>query len=228
MRTSDYAFRIGGDEFALLLPQSDTEQAYALSRRLRLAYASATEPLNLGVPLALDHGLSVYPDDGEKQEILIRVADERLYELKNASAQRAPEDLPRTPAPSRARVEDSRVCRLWGPGGAGSRCGRAQSRTSTMGARFACGYTRLCPHRRGSRTQGSRIGPWLWRSVSGKPGYGEARGRLPRGAACPDSSACTRHSTASLSGSRERGRRGARRMLFCDLSRNRKTWSPSF
>ena len=39
LRTSDYAFRIGGDEFALLLPQSDTEQAAALSRRLRAAYA---------------------------------------------------------------------------------------------------------------------------------------------------------------------------------------------
>ena len=34
LRTSDYAFRIGGDEFALLLPQTDTEQASALSRRL--------------------------------------------------------------------------------------------------------------------------------------------------------------------------------------------------
>src|ERR1017187_1684281 len=40
LRTSDYAFRIGGDEFALLLPQSDTEQAAALSRRLRAAYAA--------------------------------------------------------------------------------------------------------------------------------------------------------------------------------------------
>jgi diguanylate cyclase (GGDEF)-like protein len=85
MRTSDYAFRIGGDEFALLLPQSDPEQATALSRRLRLAYAAAIEPLRLGVPLELDYGLAVYPDDGEQEEILIRVADERLYQLKNAS-----------------------------------------------------------------------------------------------------------------------------------------------
>jgi len=29
--------------------------------------------------------LAVYPDDGEQQEILIRVADERLYQLKNAA-----------------------------------------------------------------------------------------------------------------------------------------------
>src|SRR6266849_5948701 len=35
LRTSDYAFRIGGDEFALLLPQSDAEKAAALSRRSR-------------------------------------------------------------------------------------------------------------------------------------------------------------------------------------------------
>src|ERR1700676_2808458 len=82
LRTSDYAFRIGGDEFALLLPQSDTEQAAALSRRLRAAYAATIEPLRLGVPLALDYGLAVYPEDGERQDVLIRIADERLYELK--------------------------------------------------------------------------------------------------------------------------------------------------
>ena len=94
LRTSDYAFRIGGDEFALLLPQSDTEQAAALSRRLRSAYASSIEPLNLRIPLALDYGLAVYPDDGELQQVLIRVADERLYQLKNGTRESAA-----TPAP---------------------------------------------------------------------------------------------------------------------------------
>jgi diguanylate cyclase (GGDEF)-like protein len=85
LRTSDYAFRIGGDEFALLLPQSDTEQAAILSRRLRTAYEESLEPLKLGIPLALDYGLAVYPEDGELQEVLIRVADERLYQLKNGT-----------------------------------------------------------------------------------------------------------------------------------------------
>jgi diguanylate cyclase (GGDEF)-like protein len=85
LRTSDYAFRIGGDEFALLLPQSDTEQVATLSRRLRTTYADAIEPLNLRIPLALDYGLAVYPEDGELQEVLIRVADERLYQLKNGT-----------------------------------------------------------------------------------------------------------------------------------------------
>jgi len=90
LRTSDYAFRIGGDEFALLLPQSDTEQAAALSRRLRSTYAGAIDPLNLRIPLALDYGLAVYPDDGEVQEVLIRVADERLYQLKNGTRDAIP------------------------------------------------------------------------------------------------------------------------------------------
>lgn len=95
LRTSDYAFRLGGDEFALLLPQSDTEQAASLSRRLRTTYADSIEPLNLGLPLALDYGLAVYPEDGELQEVLIRVADERLYQLKNGGHGPAPS--PATP-----------------------------------------------------------------------------------------------------------------------------------
>jgi diguanylate cyclase (GGDEF)-like protein len=99
LRTSDYAFRIGGDEFALLLPQSDTEQAVALSRRLRAAYAATIEPLRLGVSLGLDYGLAVYPDDSEQKEILIRVADERLYQLK--STLQSPAPAPAVPAEMR-------------------------------------------------------------------------------------------------------------------------------
>jgi len=98
LRTSDYAFRIGGDEFALLLPQSDTEQASTLSRRLRAAYADSIEPLNLRIPLALDYGLAVYPDDGELKEVLFGVADERLYQLKNGSRSSGEAPSPRPPA----------------------------------------------------------------------------------------------------------------------------------
>jgi diguanylate cyclase (GGDEF)-like protein len=85
LRTSDYAFRIGGDEFALLLPQADVAQASILSRRVRSNYQAALEPLKLDVSLALDYGFGVFPTDGDSKEALIRVADERLYELKNAT-----------------------------------------------------------------------------------------------------------------------------------------------
>jgi diguanylate cyclase (GGDEF)-like protein len=88
LRTSDYAFRIGGDEFALLLLQCDPEQATTLSRRLRVNYDGAIAPLKIDAPLALDFGVSIFPEDGESKEALIHVADERLYEFKNAN--RAP------------------------------------------------------------------------------------------------------------------------------------------
>jgi diguanylate cyclase (GGDEF)-like protein len=90
LRTSDYAFRIGGDEFALLLPQSDREQATMLGRRFRANYESATVPLKLDFLLTLDYGVSVFPDDGDQKEVLLRLADERLYQLKNATRNPAP------------------------------------------------------------------------------------------------------------------------------------------
>jgi len=85
MRTSDFAFRIGGDEFALLLPQSDDEQAATLGRRIYANFAAAIAPLRFDLPLALDYGLSVHPQDGDQSEVLLRVADERLYKMKYAS-----------------------------------------------------------------------------------------------------------------------------------------------
>lgn len=103
LRTSDYAFRIGGDEFALLLPQSDTEQAASLSRRLRATYADSIAPLNLRIPLALDYGLAVYPEDGELREVLIRVADERLYQLKNGTRAQSQETTAAPAAATSAR-----------------------------------------------------------------------------------------------------------------------------
>src|SRR5881396_2282056 len=83
LRTSDSAFRIGGDEFALLLPQTDSAQASALSRRVGVVFAEILRPLELTISVTMDHGVSTYPQDGEQREQLIRVADERLYAAKH-------------------------------------------------------------------------------------------------------------------------------------------------
>src|ERR1022692_5183572 len=82
MRTSDFAFRIGGDEFALLLPQSDAEHAATLGRRVNTNFAGVLQPQQMDIPLGLDYGFAVYPQDGDQAEVLLRVADERLYEMK--------------------------------------------------------------------------------------------------------------------------------------------------
>lgn len=84
LRASDTAFRIGGDEFALLLPVTDSEQATTLCRRVRSQYETELRPLRLGVGVTLDFGIAVYPQDGDQQRPLLSLADERLYALKHA------------------------------------------------------------------------------------------------------------------------------------------------
>jgi diguanylate cyclase (GGDEF)-like protein len=90
LRSSDFAFRIGGDEFALLLPQSESEQADTLCRRVRAQYESEIQSLGVGVGVTLDFGIAVYPEDSEKMDDLMAIADRRLYELK-ASGRPSPE-----------------------------------------------------------------------------------------------------------------------------------------
>ncbi len=85
LRTSDSAFRIGGDEFALLLPQTDSFQASGLSRRIGVVFTETLRPLDLMVSVSMDHGISTYPQDGDQRDQLIRIADERLYSAKQAS-----------------------------------------------------------------------------------------------------------------------------------------------
>jgi diguanylate cyclase (GGDEF)-like protein len=83
LRASDFAFRIGGDEFALLLPQTDPEQATTLCRRVRSQYEAEIRARRLGVGVTLDFGVAVHPQDGAQKAELMGIADERLYELKH-------------------------------------------------------------------------------------------------------------------------------------------------
>jgi diguanylate cyclase (GGDEF)-like protein len=83
LRTSDSAFRLGGDEFALLLPQTDAPQALALSRRVETVFAEMIQPLELAVGVSMDHGIAIFPQDGEQADQLVRIADERLYWRKH-------------------------------------------------------------------------------------------------------------------------------------------------
>lgn len=111
LRASDFAFRIGGDEFALLLPQADPEQAATLCDRLRANFESESAPLKLSTPVTIDYGIAVHPQDGDTKGTLIRLADERLYQLKNAQrAQARPADAPKPMASIRTeRAAPTRV-----------------------------------------------------------------------------------------------------------------------
>jgi diguanylate cyclase (GGDEF)-like protein len=79
-RASDLAFRIGGDEFALILPHTNAEAAEVAAERGRAAVAS--------LPGALDasFGIAVWPADAGSKDSLLERADARLYEMKRAPA----------------------------------------------------------------------------------------------------------------------------------------------
>jgi len=95
LRTSDFAFRIGGDEFALVLPQTDAPQSLALSRRVETVFADTIKSLQLNVTVGMDYGVANFPQDAENTDGLVRIADERLYQRKHAHRGRPVE----TPAP---------------------------------------------------------------------------------------------------------------------------------
>jgi diguanylate cyclase (GGDEF)-like protein len=105
LRNSDFAFRIGGDEFALLLPQTDSEQAITLCRRVRSQYENELRPLALEIGVTLDFGVAVHPQDGDQKSALLGLADKKLYELKLAG--RAPSRvIPLETHPARDRERE--------------------------------------------------------------------------------------------------------------------------
>jgi diguanylate cyclase (GGDEF)-like protein len=82
LRASDFSFRIGGDEFALLLPQTDPEQAITLCNRIRAQYELDISPMGLDIGVTLDFGVAVHPIDGDQKSALMNLADQRLYQMK--------------------------------------------------------------------------------------------------------------------------------------------------
>ena len=107
LRTSDFAFRIGGDEFALVLPQTDAPQSQALSRRIETVFADTLKSLQLNVTVGMDYGVANYPQDADNTEELVRIADERLYQRKHAHRGRpaeAPVPRPVETAPAQPPV----------------------------------------------------------------------------------------------------------------------------
>ena len=81
-RAVDTAARHGGDEFAILSPETNAEGARSLGRRIaaRLA-ADGHQP-----PFSFSFGVAVYPTDGNTLDQLITAADLPLYAMKKSLA----------------------------------------------------------------------------------------------------------------------------------------------
>jgi diguanylate cyclase (GGDEF)-like protein len=87
LRLIDFAFRYGGDEFVVLLPQTGKDQALVVARRLRDGLRASSfcqeEGLNLNVRASI--GVASYPHDAHSAHDVIRQADGMMYLVKNSS-----------------------------------------------------------------------------------------------------------------------------------------------
>jgi len=82
-RLSDYVFRYGGDEFAVILPDTDVKGSKELAERLRkIVEVSPLQFNGTLLALTLSLGASTFQDQVDSMEI-VQEADMKLYESKN-------------------------------------------------------------------------------------------------------------------------------------------------
>jgi diguanylate cyclase (GGDEF)-like protein len=80
------AFRYGGDEFAIILPQSTTHDAFVVAERVRGHIA--TEMSKKDIKISASLGLASWPGDGLKADELVNAADKALYQAKEIGGNR--------------------------------------------------------------------------------------------------------------------------------------------
>lgn len=90
LRDVDVVGRIGGEEFAVILPQTGAEKALEVGERIRKTVAKAELPLEHGIPLRITLSLGVTTLAGTHANVdtLLAQADRALYEAKNLGRDR--------------------------------------------------------------------------------------------------------------------------------------------
>jgi len=87
LRLIDYAFRYGGDEFVVILPQTSKENALTVVRRLKDLLNSKVffHSENLNITVTASFGIATFPTDGRTHREILRLADEAMYLVKRTT-----------------------------------------------------------------------------------------------------------------------------------------------
>ncbi len=87
VRTSDFVGRFGGEEFAVILPGTDSEGALKVAENLRAAI-HALPVAGIDRAVTASFGVAVLPADAPDAQALLRVADRALYQAKASGRNR--------------------------------------------------------------------------------------------------------------------------------------------
>ena len=87
VRDQDFAGRNGGEEFAVLLPETEIDAALGIAERVRATIAEITVP-GTDVPVTVSVGVAGFPDHGSTLERLEQLADAALYVAKRQGRNR--------------------------------------------------------------------------------------------------------------------------------------------
>jgi diguanylate cyclase (GGDEF)-like protein len=82
LRRNDRAFRVGSDEFALVLPGADIDTGLTAARRILASALNGGDPSHPTLPFSLSIGVSAYPAPSAQGSLLYRHADAALYWCK--------------------------------------------------------------------------------------------------------------------------------------------------
>jgi diguanylate cyclase (GGDEF)-like protein len=85
LRVSDVIARFGGEEFAVIMPQTEKDEAFLVAERIRTAVKEQLPCARTAFPrdaMTVSIGISTFPYDGKERKELIRHADKALYRAK--------------------------------------------------------------------------------------------------------------------------------------------------
>jgi diguanylate cyclase (GGDEF)-like protein/PAS domain S-box-containing protein len=84
LRACDIAGRLSGDEFVVVLPQSDVEQTTDMVERLLQLLGSPVTVAGVALAASASVGIAMFPDDGRDMETLLHRADMAMYQAKSS------------------------------------------------------------------------------------------------------------------------------------------------
>jgi diguanylate cyclase (GGDEF)-like protein len=105
-RNIDTAARLGGEEFAMILPFTDTKGGFAVAERVRAELAEvfgapdgSSKPARRGMALTMSFGIVNFPAHGQTAEALMHAGDQALYTAKREGRNRSvvfrPDTIPK-------------------------------------------------------------------------------------------------------------------------------------